>query len=34
MITNITIKTKIRINGKEYASVDELPPDLRRAYDW
>jgi hypothetical protein len=33
MSTNITIKTTIRINGKEYGSFDELPPDLRRTYE-
>lgn len=32
MGATITIKTKLRVNGREYASVDDLPPDLRRAY--
>ena len=32
MGATITIKTRLRVNGREYASVDELPPDLRRAY--
>jgi hypothetical protein len=27
------IKTKIRINGKEYASVDEMPADVRQIYE-
>ncbi len=32
MGVTITIKTRLRVNGREYASVDELPPDLRGAY--
>jgi hypothetical protein len=31
--TNITVKTKIRVNGQDYGSVDALPPDLRQAYE-
>ena len=30
---NITLKTKIRCNGKEYSSVDELPPEIRALYE-
>ena len=30
---NITLKTKIRCNGKEYSSVDELPPEIRSLYE-
>jgi len=33
MPVNINVKTKILINGKEYSSADELPPELRKAYD-
>ena len=33
MPVTINIKRKIIINGKEYSSPDELPPDLRKAYD-
>lgn len=33
MTTNITVKTKIRINGREYASVDEMPDDDRQVYE-
>ena len=33
MPNKITIKTRITVNGKEYASVDELPPELRAAYE-
>jgi hypothetical protein len=33
MPVNINIKTKIIINGKEYSSPDELPPELRKADD-
>jgi hypothetical protein len=31
--TNITVKTKIRINRREYASVDEMPDDDRQVYE-
>ncbi len=32
---NINVKRtfKIRINGKEYASPDEMPPDVRETYE-
>ena len=30
---NITFKTKIRYNGKDFASVDELPPEIRAIYE-
>lgn len=33
MNTNITLKTKIRVNGKEYASVEDMPADVRHAYE-
>ena len=33
MGTNVTIKRKIVVNGVEYHSVDELPPEVRAAYD-
>jgi hypothetical protein len=33
MPVNINLRTKIIINGKEYSSPDELPPELRKAYD-
>lgn len=26
-------KTNIRFNGREYANTDEMPPDIRAAYD-
>jgi hypothetical protein len=29
---NINVKTKIRVNGLEYSSPNELPPELREAY--
>ena len=32
MNANITVKTKIRVNGREYASVEDMPADLRDAY--
>jgi len=33
MTVNINFKHKIVVNGREYASPGELPPDLRRAYE-
>ena len=30
---SITLKSKIRYNGKEYSSPAELPPDVRMAYE-
>ena len=33
MPVNINVKTKITINEKEYSSLDELPPKLRKVYD-
>jgi len=30
---SITLKTKIRYNGKEYSSPAELPPEVRAAYE-
>jgi hypothetical protein len=30
---NITLKTKIRYNGQEYSSVDQLPPEVRSVYE-
>ena len=32
METKVTVRTKITVNGKEYKSVDDLPPQLREAY--
>jgi TRAP-type mannitol/chloroaromatic compound transport system substrate-binding protein len=29
----VTVTRKIVVNGKEYRSVDELPPDVRALYD-
>jgi len=29
----VRTKTKLTVNGKEYASLDELPADVRRLYD-
>jgi hypothetical protein len=31
--TNVVVKTSIRVNGREYASVDEMPADARQAYE-
>jgi hypothetical protein len=33
MSVNVNVRRKINVNGKEYASVDELPPDVRALYD-
>lgn len=30
---NISFKTKIRYNGKDFSSVDELPPEIRAIYE-
>ena len=30
---SVTVTRKIVVNGKEYHSVDELPPDVRALYD-
>jgi hypothetical protein len=30
---NISFKTKILYNGKEFSSVDELPPEIRAIYE-
>jgi hypothetical protein len=30
---SITLKSKIRYNGREYSSPSELPPDIRLAYE-
>ena|SRR5436190_10667446 len=29
----VNIKTKIKYNGQEYSSVEELPPEARAAYE-
>jgi hypothetical protein len=33
MTTNVRIVRKIVVNGVEYHSLDELPPDLRAKYE-
>jgi hypothetical protein len=30
---NISFKTKIRYNGQEFSSVDQLPPEIRAIYE-
>jgi hypothetical protein len=30
---NINVKRRIVVNGREYASVEEMPDDIRRAYE-
>jgi hypothetical protein len=33
MSVKITVKKRIVVNGKEYQRVEDLPPDLRAAYE-
>jgi hypothetical protein len=33
MALSIKYKTKIRVNGQEYSSVDEMPPEIRQAFE-
>lgn len=33
MSFKVNVKTTIRINGQEYASVDEMPEDIRKQYE-
>jgi len=33
MPVNFNVKTRIKINGKEYASPAEMPPDVRQIYE-
>jgi hypothetical protein len=33
MPINFNVKTKIKINGKEYSSPEEMPPDIRSLYE-
>jgi hypothetical protein len=33
MATNISVKTKIRVNGQDYESVNDMPPEVRQAYE-
>jgi hypothetical protein len=33
MTTNISVKTKIRVNGQDYGSVNDMPPEVRHAYE-
>jgi len=30
---NIAVKRKFRVNGKEYDSIDQIPPELRGAVE-
>ncbi len=32
MDSKVNVRTKIVVNGREYKSVDELPPEIRDAY--
>jgi hypothetical protein len=33
MNVNVNIKRKYKINGKEYNSIEEMPPDIRNAFE-
>lgn len=33
MKRKVSVTTRITFNGREYTSADEMPPDVRRAYD-
>jgi hypothetical protein len=30
---NVNVKRKFKINGKEYNSIEEMPPDIRNAFE-
>jgi hypothetical protein len=30
---NVTVRRKFRINGKEYSSIEEIPPEYRGAVE-
>ena len=33
MNVNVNVKRKFKINGKEYNSIEEMPPDIRNAFE-
>ena len=33
MNVNVNVKRKYKINGKEYNSIEEMPPDIRNAFE-
>ncbi len=33
MNVNVNVKRKFKINGKEYNSIDEMPPDIRNVFE-
>jgi len=33
MPVKFNVNTKIKVNGKEYHSLDEMPPDVRQSYE-
>lgn len=33
MGVKMTVRTRFKVNGKEYGSLEELPPDIRDAYE-
>jgi hypothetical protein len=33
VVNNVIISTKIRVNGRDYESIDAMPADIRHAYE-
>jgi hypothetical protein len=33
MNVNVNVKRKFKINGEEYNSIEEMPPDIRKAFE-
>jgi len=33
MNVNVNVKRKFKVNGKEYNSIEEMPPDIRNAFE-
>jgi len=33
MNVNVNVKRKFKVNGKEYDSIEEMPPDIRNAFE-
>ena len=33
MNANVNVKRKFKVNGKEYNSIEEMPPDIRNAFE-
>jgi hypothetical protein len=33
MNVNVNVKRKFKVNGKEYNSIEEMPQDIRNAFE-